>query len=428
MFVLRSSIRLALPVVLVVSVFALAARSAARPFPRGLVGARETPVRSRQPAVTGELWRYHSHELAEDREVRVVPPRAYATGAGRYPVVFVLDGEEQGLLAATAVDLLARHGWLPPLIVVAIHNGDRNRDFTPASGPDWAVPPFMRQHGGADRFLRHLAAELLPLVDREYRTQPYRVLVGHSLGGLLALHALSATPEAFGAWVLLDPSAFWDNAASLERIEERWGSGNPVVRDDGTPAPEPCVFLGRSHLRGPDGQDPPEMPALTRLDLFCTELRDEGVLHYAGEAFEGASHGILPLDGIHRGLRFVFEGYRAPIRPGWTLADVQQHYLGFSERLGYRVDPPEGLVNDLGYRALRTGDVAAAIQAFEANGASYPASPNAFDSLCEAYLAAHRLPDARAAHATAVRLAREQDSPDRAIIESRVLPPEGGSP
>jgi predicted alpha/beta superfamily hydrolase len=48
--------------------------------------------------------------------------------------------------------------------------------------------------GGADSFLRFIREELLPEVDRKYRTAPFRILMGHSLGGLFALHAFSRSP------------------------------------------------------------------------------------------------------------------------------------------------------------------------------------------------------------------------------------------
>src|ERR1700741_1520723 len=48
---------------------------------------------------------------------------------------------------------------------------------------------------------------------------------------------------------------------------------------------------------------------------------------------------------------------------------------------------PEALVNVMGYEHLQSGDAKAAIDIFKLNAASYPDSPNVFDSLSDAYLA-----------------------------------------
>ena len=48
-------------------------------------------------------------------------------------------------------------------------------------------------------FFSFLKTELLPHIDAAYRTAPYRVFVGHSLGGITTIDALYAIPETFNA-------------------------------------------------------------------------------------------------------------------------------------------------------------------------------------------------------------------------------------
>jgi Flp pilus assembly protein TadD len=48
---------------------------------------------------------------------------------------------------------------------------------------------------------------------------------------------------------------------------------------------------------------------------------------------------------------------------------------------------PEGIVNILGYEHLQTGDNKGAVEILKLNVAAYPTSPNAYDSLSDAYLA-----------------------------------------
>ena len=83
---------------------------------------------------------------------------------------------------------------IPEMIVVALANTQRSRDFTPthvASGP------YSAGSGGAAAFLRFMKEELIPQIESRYRTLPQRTLVGHSLGGLLTLSAFVEQPEMF---------------------------------------------------------------------------------------------------------------------------------------------------------------------------------------------------------------------------------------
>ena len=113
--------------------------------------------------------------------------------------------------------------------MVAVPNTDRTRDFTPThslrrrEGDD--DDPCLKNSGGGDAFLRFLKEELIPEIDRTYRTKPYRIIVGHSFGALLALHALQSEPDVFQGYIAIDPSVFWDDdsarPAGGEGFEER---------------------------------------------------------------------------------------------------------------------------------------------------------------------------------------------------------------
>ena len=76
-----------------------------------------------------------------------------------------------------------------------------------------------KSSGGADKFLQFIETELMPEVEKRYRTQPFRVLAGHSLGGLFAVHALSTRPGLFNAYVAVSPSLWWDGQSEVNRFE-----------------------------------------------------------------------------------------------------------------------------------------------------------------------------------------------------------------
>src|ERR1700730_10304897 len=82
----------------------------------------------------------------------------------------------------------------------------RVRDFTPTKTSEAA------NSGGAAAFLDFLEYELIPFVDRTYRTIPSdRGLLGHSHGGLFAIYALEQQPALFQRIVAASPALSWDN-------------------------------------------------------------------------------------------------------------------------------------------------------------------------------------------------------------------------
>lgn len=170
------------------------------------------------PTLTlGTVEHLRSQVLGEERRLNVFLPPGYAGSAERYGVLYLLDGSahEDYFHITSLVDFLATYGVMPPVIVVGISNVDRKRDFTPPSADpeDRAAVP---TSGGAGKFIDFLARELLPWVEAHYRTGEPRLVVGQSLGGLLATQVLLDRPELFTHYVIVSPSLWWDHQALLQ--------------------------------------------------------------------------------------------------------------------------------------------------------------------------------------------------------------------
>src|SRR5687768_11748189 len=160
-----------------------------------------------------------SKVLAETRTILVRTPASYARGARAYPVLYMTDGERQIGHTAAVVDFLAREGRMPEVIIVGINNTDRTRDLTPTkvtNDPRFQTPT----SGGADRFLDFISTEVMPYVEKNYRTQPYRVFAGHSFGGLLAMHTFFTRPELFNSVIAVSPTLTWDDRYVYRRATE----------------------------------------------------------------------------------------------------------------------------------------------------------------------------------------------------------------
>ena len=94
-----------------------------------------------EPISIGERIKLHSELLNEDRTILVSLPPAYEQGRLRCPVVYLLDGDTHFLQTVATTRFLAAGGMSPEMIVVAVMNIDRNRDFTPAPAVPRKISP-----------------------------------------------------------------------------------------------------------------------------------------------------------------------------------------------------------------------------------------------------------------------------------------------
>jgi predicted alpha/beta superfamily hydrolase len=124
-------------------------------------------------------------------------------------VLYLLDGESNFEFTAAIIHFLAENERIPGMIVVGIDSGDRSQRTHDLTAPSQVEIErrFSPGNGGADVFLAFIDSELVPYVEKNYRTRPYRILVGHSFGGLFAIHTLATRPMLFNAYIAIDPTA-----------------------------------------------------------------------------------------------------------------------------------------------------------------------------------------------------------------------------
>ena len=275
------------------------------------------------------------------------------------------------------------------MIVVAIPNTDRTRDLTPAKGTN--MPPemaeFLKTAGGGDNFISFLKSELMPAIEKKYNTAPYRMLVGHSFGGLLALHVLQNHTELFNSYIAIDPSMWWADWSLLKQIEKELPSKNYKDR---------TLYLSIANTLTPgikenevdkDTTRPTEhIRSIRRLAQALDKTKPKGLQH-AWKYYADDDHGSVPLISEYDGLRYVFADYRINPEIAFTNLDsLVRHYEKLTRKMGYTLLPPEGLINQIGYMQLEGGETDKAIAAFELNVKNYPASANVYDSLADAFI------------------------------------------
>jgi hypothetical protein len=354
--------------------------------------AADTPA----DAITiGERIRMRSQVLGEERELLLYTPTL--DPGVRYPVVYLLDGDAHFHHVTGLLDFLADQGRIPPVILVGLVNTDRTRDFSPSH-----VDRFPTS-GGADKFLEFFARELIPEIDTRLPTAPYRILIGHSHGGLLTLHAFNHRGELFDAFISVSPSTAWDGEAPRRGTEA-------LLRDQ----PELAKVLYVSV-----GDEPGEHLETNRAYARALAAHAPKTLRWRAEEFPREDHGSLVHRSVYHGLELIFEPWRLPVE-ATTLAALEEHRakVGALFRIPARI--PENTLNLFGYKLLGEGRTDEAIAAFRRNIELYPESANVHDSLGEALEKTGDRAAAASAYAAAVAAAERRGDPTLPLFRANL--------
>lgn len=268
---------------------------------------------------SSERFRFESKSVAKPfliEVVRVDAPLAPPRPEARLPVVFITDNDAfsallPAIVRSGAVELF------PSMLIVGIGYDTsaattfvegfsqfgirRAVDFTPTVDEAYlaqikAATEMLRapwpagvELGGAGAFLRFIDRELKPFLAARYPANVNdSTLVGHSLGGLFALHVLFTSPDSFTRYVALSPAAHYGDEVLLR--EER-AFGDAAAR----------LFIGLA-----DADVPQILESTRRLDAQIRE-RARPTLHYGFELFSGENHTSVVPGGLMAGLRAVLD-------------------------------------------------------------------------------------------------------------------------
>ena len=343
--------------------------------------------------VIGETVIVHSTVLNEDRAIEIYLPQGYAQGKAKYPVAYLLDGHDHFIHASGILGFITQQGVAPQMIMIGVSNAvNRTRDLTPKA--DTADARFPHA-GGADNFLKFLSDELVPYVNKTYRTEPYKILIGHSFGGLFAVHTLLNKPDTFDAYIAISPALWWNGQADVLSAEGFFKT-HPSIKK----------FLYVS--LGTEG-DQMSNPIAKFTKTLEKSAPKNFVWKYASMPVE--NHGTTPHRTIYDALEWMYTGWNYQ-QADSGIAGLEKHFEGLSEKFGYKIAPGEFAVNQLGYTLLALKKISEAIKAFQFNVKNYPESANVYDSLADGLEANNELELARTHCMKAVELGTKTADPN----------------
>ena len=230
----------------------------------------------------GDYRKIYSDVLHEERIVLVSLPEDYRKSDQTYPVLFKLDGDKGNFMQASAAAYyLFDMTDAPDPIIIGIENTDRNRDMLPDQK--------------ADSFIQFIHNELIPFIDKNYRTNGFRILSGQSLSSVLALYSFLKLPDSFDAYIL---GSFGFYKESLAVLFENELKRNSDLKSVG----KKYLFVGngKRDMYDPDG-------TITKRGEQFLELLKQTVpssVMLKCKVYEEEGH--VPYPTVYDGLKWIY--------------------------------------------------------------------------------------------------------------------------
>ncbi len=330
-----------------------------------LISSVEVNANVRGTSITDSLY---STVLSEQRDLLIHLPNNYKENKMLdYPVLYLLDGQRNFAHTIGTLDLLNQSNMAQEMIIIAIKNTHRTRDFTPTydeSYNEWGIS------GGADDFLDFIEKELIPYVNKTYRANNFKIVSGHSLGGLLSIYALQTRPELFQAHFAFSPSLWWHKQIIFKEAESFLKNSDEL----------------NTYLYVNMGSEGGHM--LSSYERYTKSLNSHNRKRFKfnSDLNPSETHNTTALAGHS----LAFQKLYAALRPSQeTIAQgipaVKEFYKKQSEIYGYEIKPSYGAINAVAYNALKENDFTTAINILKENVKNYPYKADAYDSLADGY-------------------------------------------
>lgn len=235
--------------------------------------------------LSGYEVQHHSKVFNDVRRYMVSLPERYKMNNRHYPSLFVIDADFQFQHVSAVVKNLTRMGKIPPMIVFGIANQGGDDYLKTTTWPDPKDPAF----GDAQKLQKYLTSELLPLLDKTYRTNKQKALSGYSLGGLFTLYSMMQENTPFNAFLSMSPSAWFDDFSLPKKL-------TPLLKSNKLHAP---VFISVANEEG--------MGVDKVIETFTTNAPEN--LHWQFKHYPNENHFTTALPALYDGLQFLSPNY-----------------------------------------------------------------------------------------------------------------------
>jgi len=228
---------------------------------------------------------FNSQKLGEERAIKIQLPRSYHNSSESYPIIVVLDGDYMFEIVAANADYYSYWDNIPETIVVGINQFDKREADTLYS--ETTGTPI--DTGLA--FSEFISSELIPYIDKTYRTDSFKAIVGHGETANFINYFLLKNQPFFNAYLAISPEL-------SPNITKQLSEKLPKIQNK--------VFY---YLATSDKDIKAIQKGAKELNAALSTINNENITTLFND-FEGPSHYSLPATAIPQALEDIFMLFR----------------------------------------------------------------------------------------------------------------------
>ncbi|MCK8109013.1 alpha/beta hydrolase-fold protein [Pseudoalteromonas sp. 2CM41L] len=329
----------------------------------------EPDLKQQTISYTQQTHTIKSAVLNEQRTVVVQLPKSYQANPDKvYPVIYRLDGAGNIPLISAVMERLQNDNRAPEVIIVAIENTNRLRDLYPTVNKEPQGP--VGEGGGAAKFLAFIEQELMPLINKSYRSHNFNVIAGGSAAGVFALYTMQANQDLFQAHIAYSPAVWWNYGAPVKATKSFINKSKDLNN---------YVYINIGEEAGLMRERYNEL----QQDLQSNSLPN---LRFFSDAFDGVSHNLTSVAGSFNAYHNLFLPKQMPISDLTDdVTSIDAYYKTLSQQWGEQIAPPDRAVRTLGYNLTGSKQFTRAIEVFKYNIKNHPKSVDALSALSYGY-------------------------------------------
>ncbi|MFK7813185.1 MAG: alpha/beta hydrolase [Maribacter sp.] len=237
--------------------------------------------------VTQEI--FESFKLQERRDVQYYIPEGYEEGK-KYPLIVVLDGDYLFDQVVATSKVYSKFHGMPQMIVVGINQSAKSIRLDDCAWEEESGLPGEK----AKMFFEFLGMELIPYLDLNYSTAPFKMIVGYDITANFQNYWLFKENSLFNAYVNISP----DLAPEMEtRVPSRLGAFDKQIFYQ--------LIL--------EGEKNKNTARILEMDKAIKAI-DKESLHYFFDEYPGADHISITTYGLGKAFDNIF-GMFKPISP-----------------------------------------------------------------------------------------------------------------
>lgn len=307
-------------------------------------------------------------DLIEPAEFKVTLPPSYGKKTNKqYVVLFDFHPRSQALLAGMH-DWMSHNGdwpWLETIIVTA---PDGHKGLG-------ELKTLAIEEQGNQKLLDYLEQDLLPAIDKNYRTNGFKILNGFTGNAGLGLYTLLNRPQLFNAYFVASPVLSKDFAYVIKDAPKK------LAAMQGKPR---FLFMSTSD----SGFEQRQLASFAKMETII-KTNSNQVLDYQIKRFDGSYYMTQPVLATAYAIEALFDDYHKVLAVDSDVSKqgtnaILTHYQYLSEqKYGFKVPATSSLIK-LGDSFLET-EPSKAVAVYKVAISDDPQAYIAYDAVAGAY-------------------------------------------